>query len=129
MIYDPRVAQARILVVDDEAQLAGLITEYLERLGYAVRSAGSTKQAWALLEGGAETFALAVIDLTMPGLGGEELARRALGADANLRVLLSSGYPAGARALETEFPGRVAFLHKPFSAEMLAETVKNLLPE
>jgi DNA-binding NtrC family response regulator len=69
-----------------------------------------------------------VIDLTMPRLTGEELARRALEADPNLRVLLSSGYATDLRALETDFPGRVGFLHKPFSADMLAETVRRLLP-
>ena len=117
----------RILVVDDEPQLASLMARFLERLGFEVHAAAATEEAWEVLRGAPGTYALAVIDLTMPGLSGEDLARQALAADAALRVLLASGYATDLTSLQSDFGGRVEFLHKPFSADMLSETVRHLL--
>jgi hypothetical protein len=50
-----------------------------------------------------------------------------LGLDPEIRLILTSGYPFDAqRTLEDE-PDRVAFLHKPFTPAMLAETVNRLI--
>ena len=50
-----------------------------------------------------------------------------LNASPFLRVLTSSGYPVDISALEAAAPGRVAFLHKPFTPEMLAATIRRML--
>jgi hypothetical protein len=56
-----------------------------------------------------------------------ELAERMLKACGSLRILTSSGYPVDIGALEKAAPGRVAFLHKPFTPEMLAAAVRRML--
>ena len=116
--------------MDDEPQLVELMRRYLERLGYEIVTAGDTGEAWSLVEGG-PAFRTAIIDLTVPGragepLTGEELARRVLAADASARVILASGYAADVSPIQAAFPGRVRFLQKPFSGEMLAETLAAL---
>ncbi len=117
----------RILVVDDEPQLTKLITRYLEHQGYEVLALADPQDAWARLEREPGAFALAIIDLTIEGaIRGEELARRFLTADPAARVILTSGYAADVAAVENTFPGRVSFLQKPFSGEMLSEAVSRL---
>jgi DNA-binding NtrC family response regulator len=116
----------RILVVDDEPQLVLLVTRYLEHLGYEVVYENTTESAWKRVENGGG-FALAIIDFSMPGLSAEELGRRILRKVAGAQVMVMSGYAADLRAFAEDFPGRVTFLQKPFSGEMLAEAVGRVL--
>ena len=115
----------RILVVDDEPPLLKMMRVYLQRLGYCVDTAASTEEASALAA--QESFAVVVLDGTMEGLGLEELAVRILRGNPTVRVLAASGYPVDMTALEAAAPGRVGFLHKPFTPEMLAATIRRML--
>ena len=117
----------RVLIVDDEPALLKMMSAYLARLGFAVATANDTEQAWSVLESASASIALAVIDASMPGLSMPDLAARILRANPSMRVLAASGYPVDMTALEAEAPGRVAFLHKPFSPEMLAAAVRRML--
>jgi two-component system cell cycle sensor histidine kinase/response regulator CckA len=117
----------QILVVDDEPQLVQLVTRYLERLNYNAVYARTTKDAWEMIARDAGAFGLVVIDVTMMDPGGEELARRILESRPGTRVIVSSGYPVDVTAIERDFSGRVGFLQKPYTGEMLAEAVQRLL--
>jgi len=120
-------SHAHILLVDDEPSLLKMMSVYLQRLGYSVTTSHSTEQAAALANADPKAFAVAVMDATMSGLGMEALALQMLQANPFLRVLVSSGYPVDMKTLETAVPGRVAFLHKPFTPEMLAAAVRRML--
>jgi len=113
--------------VDDQPALLRMLSSYLSRLGYAVSTAGTTEKAWAHVEADPNGTDVAVLDATMPGLSMQELALRILSANPKLRVLGASGYPVDMAAVEAAAPGRVAFLHKPFTPEMLAAAVRSLL--
>jgi len=117
----------RILIVDDEPTLLKMMAAYLGRLGYSVVTADTTEKAWALVEAAPDDFAVAVLDATMPGIGLDALALKMLGAGPTLRVLAASGYPMDLSVLAGQAPGRIEFLHKPFSPEMLAAAVRRLL--
>jgi two-component system cell cycle sensor histidine kinase/response regulator CckA len=124
-------AATRVLLVDDEPALLKLVSAYLGRLGYSVTTANTTEKAWAemqsALSDGNQRYSVAVLDATMTGLSMTELAVRMLNACDSLRVLAASGYPTDIGDLEQVAPGRVAFLHKPFTPEMLATTVRRML--
>jgi DNA-binding NtrC family response regulator len=123
MDEDTRV---RILIVDDEPPLLKMMQVYLIRLGYSVTTAETTAIALAEVDAQPE-FSVAVLDATMAGLSMEDLALRMLGANSRLRVIATSGYPVDMTAVECAAPGRVAFLPKPFSPEMLASAVRRML--
>ena len=53
-----------------------------------------------------------------------ELGTALLGANAALHLIVASGYAADVGPFEAAGPGRVTFLHKPFSPEMLARTLR-----
>jgi DNA-binding NtrC family response regulator len=117
-------AAARILLVDDEPQLLKMMTKYLMRLGYGVVSTSSTEEAWATIEAAPSGYALALVDMTMPGMSSEELLSKIAQAHPSVRLIACSGYPVDLSRLEG---AGVVFLQKPFTPDMLAETVRGLL--
>lgn len=119
--------RSRILLVDDEPALLKMMSVYLERRGYAVTTSSSTDGAAALVDKEPTSFAVAVLDATMPGLSMEDLALKLLRLNPALHVLAASGYPVDMSAIETAAPGRVSFLHKPFTPDMLVAAVRRML--
>jgi DNA-binding NtrC family response regulator len=117
----------RVLIIDDEPSLLKMMSVYLRRLGYSVMAVNSTDQAWSLVEAAPSEYAVAVLDCTMAGLSVEDLALKMLRANPALCVVAASGYPVDMTALEAAAPGRVAFLHKPFTPEMLAAVLRRML--
>jgi DNA-binding NtrC family response regulator len=117
----------RILIVDDEPILLKMMNVYLGRLGYTVVTAGSTEKGRAAVESAPHTFAVAVLDATMGGIPMQDLAAHILAANPRLCVIAASGYPVDITTLQAEAPGRVMFLHKPFSPEMLGSAIRRML--
>jgi len=117
----------RVLIVDDEPSLLKMMSLYLGRMGYSVVTAESTEKAWSEMEAGSGGFDVVVLDATMNGTPMEELAGRMLAADSNLRVIAASGYPVDITGLQAAAPGRVMFLHKPFSPPMLGNAVRRMI--
>jgi DNA-binding NtrC family response regulator len=116
-----------ILIVDDEPPLLKVMSLYLRRLGYSVTTLQRAEQAAALTDADLQSFAMAVLDATLDGIGMERLALQMLKANTALRVLAASGYPVDVSTLEAAAPGRVAFLLKPFTAEMLEACVRRMI--
>jgi DNA-binding NtrC family response regulator len=116
-----------ILIVDDEPVLLTFIGLYLRRLVFEVRTERNSQRVWDNAEHDAGELAAAVLDASMPGPGSEPLAQRLLHANPSLAVILASGYPVDMAALEQANPGRVAFLQKPFTPEMLATVLRRMI--
>ena len=117
----------RILLVDDETSLLGLMETYLGRMGYTLQACVSATEALKLFEAEPRAFDLAIVDLTMPEMPGEELALRFLEINSNLRILLCSGYPYDISALPAGIRRHFAVLQKPFLPKMLDKAVGDLL--
>ena len=120
-------SRSRVLLVDDEAPLLKMMSIYLQRLGYSVTTCATTDRACAEIAANPDGFDIAVLDASMEGLSMEELARQMLAANPAMRVLGASGYPVDMSALEAAAPGRVAFLLKPFTPQMLAASLRRML--
>ena len=116
-----------ILVVDDEPALLKMMGLYLGRVGYSVVMAETTAQAWAAADGAHPEFSAAVLDASMEGMSTQDLGLKLLAANPALRVIVTSGYPVDMTAIEAAAPGRVMFLPKPFTPEMLASAVRRML--
>jgi DNA-binding response OmpR family regulator len=118
----PRPAsRLRLLIVDDEPALLGLLQRYLERLGYAVDVAETPQAALAHFESDPGKYACIVTDLKLPGMSGEEMLGRMRARRPGLRALISSGQP-----YEPQSAG-IGFLQKPYLPAMLADALEGVL--
>src|SRR6188768_1088158 len=102
-----------ILVVDDDPDVRRVTCLLLRQGGYVPVEAEDGPEALALLEQRGAELPLLVTDLRMPGMTGEELARQALPAHPELRVLFVTGYSSEAVAAAALAPDRIAVLEKP----------------
>jgi CheY-like chemotaxis protein len=111
----------RLLIVDDEPKLLDLLRRYLGRLGYEVETCADANEALALFQATPDQFSLAITDLSLPALSGEELIDRIRRIRPGLPAIITSGYP-----YQPQGAG-VGFLQKPFLPQMLAEAVERAL--
>jgi two-component system cell cycle sensor histidine kinase/response regulator CckA len=117
-----------ILITEDDAAVRRVAERILDTAGYAVRSAGGGPEALELLDDPAIHFDLLLADLVMPGMRGDDLARRAVAMRPGLNVLFMSGYSDSAPPSDLgPTAGRVAFIDKPFDAGSLLERLRELL--
>ena len=119
----------RLLLVDDEISLLGLLEKYLLRLGYQVDACATANDAWQRFEQMPEAYAAVVADLTLPDMSGEELLNRVLRLSPSARVLVCSGYPFDISRLPLANPAQAGFLQKPFLPKALAEALDRLLKQ
>ena len=119
--------RGRILVLDDEQAIARLEARELQLLGYEVLSLTVPSEAIAELEENAADYDLLITDMTMPGMTGDEVARRAKAIRPDLPVILCTGYSERLAELdETEMLHAV--LHKPVPLETLSQAVHDAIP-
>ncbi|HWP83058.1 MAG TPA: PAS domain S-box protein [Bacteroidota bacterium] len=117
----------RILVVDDEDDVRGLVRNVLEGSGYTVFEASNGEEAATFYEKERESIDLVILDMIMPKMGGQETYGRLRQVNPNVRVLLSSGYSQDGIAREILQQGAVGFLQKPYRAEELLKKIRMAL--
>ncbi len=116
-----------ILLVDDRDEVREVMAGALERHGFLVVSATDGLMALSLARELETPVDLLVTDLTMPGLGGRELAEKLRVDRPDLRVLFVSG-DAQAELGDAFISSAVTnVLHKPFGARALVEKVREML--
>jgi CheY-like chemotaxis protein len=139
-IYLPRVKEAlseqpgkrsakgseTILLVDDEEGVVKLLSAILKSNGYNVLDANNGSAALAAYEKNAHKIDLVVTDIVMPQMTGFDLARRLGERSPNLKILYMSGYRDNAFGGGGGEAPR-AFLHKPFTPEILLAKVREVL--
>ena len=107
---------AHILLVEDDADVQSVVSEFLATVGHRVISASSAEQARLIL--GSEPVDIALIDCLMSGERGNSLAEHTL--SLGIPTILTSGDPD---SIETR-PGRsFPFLPKPFRLASLDELI------
>jgi DNA-binding NtrC family response regulator len=115
-----------VALVDDEPSLLRMMAAYLSRHGEQVLTFDSTEEALRHIEADPASIRVVLIDATISGLSADDLARHLLSGNPGAGVILASGYPADISELDAIAPGRVMFLHKPFTPEMLLACVREL---
>jgi two-component system cell cycle sensor histidine kinase/response regulator CckA len=117
----------RILLVDDEEALRSSVKEYLEARGYSVLAARNGNEALEILDR-ENDVQLIVTDLMMPGLSGDDLARKVWEKNPGFAILFISGYmDSSAHEFVSARPAGMDYLEKPFPLAELAAKVRSLL--
>ncbi len=112
-----------VLLVDDEEAVRGLARRVLERGGYRVLEAESGENALTLLKQHPASVRAVVLDLTMPGLGGEATLQQLRQIRPDLPVIVSSGYVPEEEGTMAGVP----FLAKPYRPSELVDAVKAVI--
>ena len=116
-----------VLLVEDEEPVRNITTLLLESLGYRVLQAENGQDALRLFEACREKFDLLMTDVVMPDLSGREVAEALQALDPNLRILFHSGYTDDTVVRMGILHEKVAFLKKPFTLDVLASKIREVL--
>ena len=115
---------SNILVVDDEPDVAEMISFCLSEQGYDVSTAESGTQAVDLAR--AKQFDLAICDLSMPGWDGIRTARALRDLTPNLQVIIVTGYASEEARSAIRNGVAEAWLSKPFTVTELQESIRQV---
>jgi two-component system, cell cycle sensor histidine kinase and response regulator CckA len=144
-IYLPRIADASkvseksivatdfqkgsetILLVEDESLVRKLSREVLESCGYNIIEAENGVDALDVFEKYEGKIDLLMTDVVMPKMGGRELAEILMKKIPQMRVLFTSGYTDDAIILHGIIDVGTNFIQKPFTFDILARKVRELL--
>ncbi|MCI0426459.1 MAG: response regulator [Nitrospiraceae bacterium] len=123
----PQRGTETILLVEDEPSVRMLVRDELRKLGYRVVEAKNGVEACLLATQQAGSYQLLLTDVVMPGMGGRELAQHLSVIKPDLRTLFISGYMDDVGIMAGQEESTSSFLQKPFTPEVLARAVRNLL--
>jgi PAS domain S-box-containing protein len=118
--------RARILVVEDDPGVGGIVTLVLERAGHVVLRAGNGREALELVEADPSAIDLIISDVVMPEMSGSELVQVLKKRGHPHPVILISGFSEEELSREARHDA-AAFLRKPFSPEELTEILGKVL--
>ncbi len=116
-----------VLVIDDEEVVRESTVEILELFDYRVLAARDGHEGVECYRQHREEVDLTILDMNMPGMNGEETLDVLQSIDADLKVLMSTGYN-GEQTLGHLFrEGTVGLLQKPYDLDTLVDTARQML--
>ena len=119
------VAPAKILVVDDEEQIAQLLAGILRSDGHEAEYVTDGEAALARIRQGG--FDLLMTDLRMPKMDGMRLIREAKEADPDVDALVMTAYSSADTAVSALRQGVTDYLSKPFGLEQARDAIRKCL--
>src|SRR5690349_8176070 len=116
---------AKILVVDDEKSILMLLKEALTQWGYQVTTASSAVEGLELLKNG--LFDALISDVRMPDMTGLDLLREIRKQDESIEVVMMTGYPTIASAVQALKEGAYDYLSKPLILDELRHLMARMM--
>ncbi len=117
----------RILVMDDENPVRNVLVLSLEHLGYQVTAVASGTEALDAFRDTPQEFDLAILDMLLPSVSGDEVFRELRTIHPSLKILIMSGYSPEDRVNGLLAEGGSLFIQKPFTIGELAQKVRQSL--
>ena len=116
-----------ILLAEDDLQVREFASRVLRGLGYKVLEASNGNEALVMAEQTAGTIDILLTDVVMPQIGGKHLSEKLQLHRPEIKVLFLSGYTADSIVHHGVLDKGVAFLHKPFTGNDLAQKIREVL--
>jgi CheY-like chemotaxis protein len=113
-----------VLVADDEETVRNVATRVLARCGFRVLVARDGAEAVDVYSQHAAQIVLVLLDMTMPGMGGEDVFGELQRIRPDVRVILTSGYSESDVTSSFEGRGLAGFLQKPWVPDELVRTLR-----
>ena len=116
-----------VLLVDDEDTILTMGKKMLEHFGYTAITANSGESTLKVYQKEKDRVDLVVLDLIMPGMGGQKCLEQLLNIDDSLKVLIASGVATGKMGKETMDPGATGFIEKPYKIRDMMLKLREVL--
>ncbi|MFW5730745.1 MAG: PAS domain-containing hybrid sensor histidine kinase/response regulator [Desulfonatronovibrionaceae bacterium] len=116
-----------VMVVDDESEIREITCEILEGSGYTTISAASGEEALSLYAEEPQAVDLVVLDLNMPGMGGQECLKRILELNPEARVVIVSGYSECQAHNQNIISKASGYISKPYQLGHLLASIRAVL--
>ena len=117
----------RILLVDDEAPIVGMVQEMLQRLGYTVTTRTSSIDALEAFKADPDRFDLVVTDMTMPAMTGDQLTMKIKSIRPGMPVIMCTGFSNRIDASRAAEIGIQGFVLKPILRQDIAGVIRQVL--
>ena len=124
----PHDAQGTVLLVEDEGAVREATKRMLKKFGFGVVEARNGEEALERWEEAEATIDIVLTDVVMPAMGGAALVKTLRARRPSLRVVFMSGYTQGALEPAAVDEACTRFLPKPFTADQLVRTLRELVP-
>jgi len=118
--------QSVILFADDDDLCLDVGVKMLQKLGYEVLDARDGKEALEVFNENKNEIDLVILDMKMPHNGSTTFSQLKK-INADVKVLIASGYTEDQQIREMQKQGCYGFIQKPFSIRTLAQQVTNAL--
>src|SRR5687767_16643 len=118
---------ARVLLIDDDAGIRESMRMPLEYEGYEYAAAASAEEGLTAIQ--RESPDIVFLDIKMPGMDGLEALTRIKALDEALPVVMISAHGSASVGADATRRGAVDFIEKPFGAERLLVTIRNVLDQ
>jgi CheY-like chemotaxis protein len=115
--------EGTILVVDDERSVRGMVRQILVESGFHVLEAADGREAIDLFRMHADEIAAVLLDVNMPGMGGDEAFAVLRTLRNDVPVVITSGYDEHEATRRFATPGRTGFLKKPYTDQELTSLI------
>ncbi len=115
----------RILIVDDDAVVRDSLGKWFDSEGYQTTLFSNAREALEKMAKG--RWDIALLDIKMPGIDGLELHARMHEIDAELPVIIMTGYASVETAVQALKKGAYDYITKPFDPDELVHLVQNAL--
>jgi CheY-like chemotaxis protein len=116
-----------ILVIDDEEVIRNVLKHSLERHGFSIQLANDGASALQFFEQRSKDVVAVIMDMTMPGMSGEETFRELRRVRPDVRVLLTSGYNEQDATNRFAGKGLAGFIQKPFRISALTQKLRDIV--
>jgi CheY-like chemotaxis protein len=117
-----------VLVIDDEAAIRQVIRRTLEAFGYRVVTAEGGSEGLSIYVQRQAEIRAVITDMMMPAMSGVATINALLQVNANVRIIVLTGFASEAQQEAAMAAGATEFLAKPFTIEKLLGTLRNFLP-
>ena len=119
--------EGNILLIEDEGTFIGSVQTNIGETWLSVIEARTGKEAVELAKNFDGPMDLAILDMKLPDMNGNQVYPLIMKARPNLKVIVCSGYSLDGPAREILNAGAQAFIQKPFSVSTLADKLKEVL--
>ena len=116
----------KLLLVEDEVAIREFEAINLQRAGYVTIQAGSGEEALEIYDSGVDTFDIALLDISMPGMDGFALCKELRKRSASLGIIMLTARTQEMDKISGLMLGADDYITKPFSPSELLARVDSL---